>query len=194
MSSNFFAPTSDKDIGWVGFISRLGGNTQGVKPLVLFVEVCKRQCGSISAPVHVVPFRSRQQNIWGKDGGWLRTWTSNMPSCKLVQQSTSYRLCTTGPLAGSGAGQGKWWPYIPNSSSHLLFRMRHQIYQQCESWRWCRTPTPDHLQSKQETAELQNLAWLNSTQVEEWHMTPWKIQNMITSVIIPTEQKAMTIS
>lgn len=56
--------TSDKDVGGVGFISRLGDDTQGVEALVLFVEVCERQCGTISTKVHVVPFRRRQQNIW----------------------------------------------------------------------------------------------------------------------------------
>lgn len=57
-------PTSDEDIGGVCFVSRLGGDTQGVEPLVLFVEVCEGQSGFISTPVHLVPFRWRQQNIW----------------------------------------------------------------------------------------------------------------------------------
>lgn len=60
--------TSDKDISRVRFISRLGGDPQGVETLVLLVQVRERQCGSISTPAHVGPFRRRQKNIW-----WERT-------------------------------------------------------------------------------------------------------------------------
>lgn len=55
--------TSDKDVSWVGLVSGLGGDTQSVEAFVLFVEVGERQRGSVSAPVHVVPFGGRQQNI-----------------------------------------------------------------------------------------------------------------------------------
>lgn len=55
--------TSDKDVSWVGLVSRFGGDTQGVEAFVLFVEVAERQRGSVSTPVHVLPFGGGQQNI-----------------------------------------------------------------------------------------------------------------------------------
>lgn len=55
--------TSDKDVGGVGLVSRLGGDTQRVEAFVLLVQVGQRQRGSVSAPVHVVPLGGRQQNI-----------------------------------------------------------------------------------------------------------------------------------
>lgn len=55
--------TSDKNIGGVGLVSRLGGDTQGVEAFVLLVQVGERQRGSVSAPVHLVPLGGRQQNI-----------------------------------------------------------------------------------------------------------------------------------
>lgn len=54
--------TSDKDVSRVGLISRLGGDTKGVEAFILFVQVGEGQRGSVSTPVHVVPFRRRQQN------------------------------------------------------------------------------------------------------------------------------------
>lgn len=67
------ALTSDKDVGRVGFISRLGDDTQGVETLILFVEVCERQCGLVSTPVHVSPFGWGQQNIWKQKNKAFRT-------------------------------------------------------------------------------------------------------------------------
>ena len=169
--------TSDEDIGGVGFISRLGGDPQGVETLILLVQVRERQCGSVSAPVHLVPLRWRQQNIWKtcqrmlarlkKHQGqkWslilhhvfrahhIRRRFERALKCESelhhpagsqktnIPELSTHRLCTTGSLAGSGAGTGRWRRCSPGSWSPPLFQMKHQTYQQCESGSWRHTQT-----------------------------------------------------
>lgn len=83
---------------------------------------------------------------------WNQVYKKSNQSHVWFLSPSTYHLCTTGPLAGSGAGQGRWRPYTPNSWSPPLFQMIRQTYQQCESGRWCHTQTLDPLQMKQETA------------------------------------------
>lgn len=105
------------------------------------------------------------------------------------QIRSTYGLCTTGSPAGNGSGGGRWWPYIQDSWSPPLFQMIHQRYQQCESWRWCRTQTLGHLQLKHEAAESESniidtvCNSLTIGRVGRPHITPyWKKwrQRMIT--------------
>ena len=147
------APTSHKHVCRVGFVSRLSCDAQGVKALVFLVEVRESQRGAISTPVHVGPFRRRHQNIWiakqqrvdiegiCKLGGQARA--------SKVSDLSTYRLCTTGFLAGSAAGRDRWWPYNPDSWSRPLSRMIRQTFRQCGSGRWCRTQKLGHLRRNQ---------------------------------------------
>lgn len=99
--------TSDKDVGGVGLVPRLGGDAQGVETLVLLVEVVEGQRGLVSAPVHLVPFGRRQQRVCGANG---RVTTDSRQSGKIIERRdtrNAHRLCTTAPLAGSGAAPGR---------------------------------------------------------------------------------------
>ena len=59
--------TSDKDIGRVCLITRLGGDAEGVQALVLLVEVCECERGSVSAPMHLSPLGWSQELICGRE-------------------------------------------------------------------------------------------------------------------------------
>lgn len=55
--------TSDKDIGRVGLVARLGDDAECVEAFVLLVEVCECESGPLPTPVHLHPFGGSQQLI-----------------------------------------------------------------------------------------------------------------------------------
>lgn len=56
--------TSDKHISRVGVKARFGVDTQGVKALVLLVEVDEGERGPFTRPVCVNPFRGLQRDSY----------------------------------------------------------------------------------------------------------------------------------
>lgn len=83
--------TSDKHVGRVRLVARLGGDPQGVQALILLVEVREGESGAVPAPVHVRPLGRLQQDACDHQGEterptsvtWPRAQTSTgIPSAK----------------------------------------------------------------------------------------------------------------
>lgn len=98
--------TSDEDVGRVGLVPGLCGDAQSVETLVLFVEVGESQCGLVSTPVHLVPFGRRQQHVCVANDA-MKADGRHSGKFKGRDTRKTHRLCTTAPLAGSGAALGR---------------------------------------------------------------------------------------